>query len=54
MNIKQEYNSHILHVCSALDISRDDYKLFKRRGATIYLDNKPIERDAYNNAHCIY
>jgi len=24
------------------------------RGATIYLDIKPIERNAYNNACCIY
>jgi len=32
----------------------DIYYQTDPRGATIYLDTKPIAKNAYNNAHCIY
>jgi hypothetical protein len=36
MTKREQYNEYVFRVCSALDIDRQDYLLFRRRGATLH------------------
>lgn len=56
---EKEYQAYITPLMQQVeDMAKQEqlYVYFQTdpRGATIYLDNKPIPQNSYNNAYCIY